>query len=230
MKKRQIKILKYIIKEYIKSGHPVSSSLLSEKYKLNLSPATLRIEMAELMEEGYLFQPWTSAGRIPTEKAYRFFIKDLYESKLPERIEKKLEKVFLKKEEEKILREIGRLMAEISQNLSILSRREEVFWQGLSYLLSQPEFSTSDQTLEVIETFEQLCECVESKIFHFQPKREEVKVYIGKENPFGKDGNLSLILGSLEDGLIGILGPLRMDYQRNVALVKRTKELIEERI
>ncbi len=231
MKKRQRKILRYIVKEYIKSGQPVSSGLLSEKYKLNISPATVRIEMAQLTEEGYLFQPWTSAGRVPTEKAYRFFIKELYELKLPERIEEKLERVFVKnKEEEEILKEIGRLIAKISQNVSILLKKEEMFWQGLSYLLSQPEFSTSEQTLEAVESFEYLCDSLEKKISNFQTDQQGIRVYIGKENPFGKDGNLSLIVGSLEDGLVGILGPIRMDYQKNLALVKKTKELIEERI
>ena len=70
---RQQKILELIVKNYVKNSKPVSSKLLTQK-KLELSSATLRNEMMELEKTGYLNQPHTSAGRVPTEKAYRFFI------------------------------------------------------------------------------------------------------------------------------------------------------------
>jgi len=70
---RQQKILELIVKNYVKNSKPVSSKLLTQK-KLELSSATLRNEMMELEQAGYLSQPHTSAGRMPTEKAYRFFI------------------------------------------------------------------------------------------------------------------------------------------------------------
>ena len=63
-------ILQTIIKEHVKTAQPVSSGLLVEKYKLGVSPATVRNDMMELEEEGYIFQPHTSAGRIPTIWAY----------------------------------------------------------------------------------------------------------------------------------------------------------------
>ena len=79
MTERQQKILELIVKDYVKNSKPVSSKLLTQK-KLGLSSATLRNEMMGLEQTGYLNQPHTSAGRIPTEKAYRFFI-NLSESK-----------------------------------------------------------------------------------------------------------------------------------------------------
>jgi transcriptional regulator of heat shock response len=75
MTNRQEKILNTIIKEYVKKPQPVSSKILAQK--LGLSSATLRNEMMELEKLGYLNQPHTSAGRIPTEKAYRIFINSL---------------------------------------------------------------------------------------------------------------------------------------------------------
>ena len=87
MTDRQQKILELIVKNYVKNSKPVSSRLLTQK-RLGLSSATLRNEMMELEQTGYLNQPHTSAGRIPTEKAYRFFI-NLSESKteLPAKID-----------------------------------------------------------------------------------------------------------------------------------------------
>jgi transcriptional regulator of heat shock response len=82
MTKRQEKLLQVIVKEYVRNPKPVSSKTLAQKYKLGLSSATIRNEMKELEKQGYLIQPHTSAGREPTEKAYRLFIKSLEDRKV----------------------------------------------------------------------------------------------------------------------------------------------------
>ena len=74
MEKRLKKLLNIIIGEHQETAEPVGSKLLSDKYKLNVSPATVRNDMAKLEKEGYIYQPYTSAGRVPTEKAYKHFI------------------------------------------------------------------------------------------------------------------------------------------------------------
>lgn len=224
MKKRQEKVLKYLIKEYVKSAKPVSSQMLFEKYNLNISPATIRWEMVELTENGYLYQPYASAGRVPTEKAYRFFIEKFCEPRLSPTIEQKIEEIFQERNEREVLRALGRLMSLVSKNISILFFEGEVFWQGLSYLLSQPEFDDQKESLRVIRTFEEIYQ----DIYKNDDLGKEIKVYIGRENPFVKDENLSLIIGGLEDGIVGILGPTRMDYQKNIALVEKAREILKE--
>lgn len=224
MEKRKEKVLKYTVKEYIKTAEPVSSQTLVEKYHLNASSATIRWDMVELTEEGYLWQPYCSAGRIPTEKAYRFFIKKFCQPRLSSEIEKKIEEAFLNENNrEEAIRKLGRLMAFVSKNLSILLLGKEFFWQGLSYLLSQPEFYEPEEILEMVEAFEELYDKIEEEEIN-----NEIKIYIGKDNPFSRDEDLSLILGGFEDGVVGILGPIRMDYPRNIALVKKVKEILEE--
>lgn len=74
MKKRQEEILKAVVKDYINLAEPVGSKIIYEKYNLGISPATIRNELSELEEEGYLVQPHTSAGRVPTDKGYRFYV------------------------------------------------------------------------------------------------------------------------------------------------------------
>lgn len=81
---RKIKILKAIIRTYLETGEPVGSRTISKYTDLNLSSATIRNEMADLEEMGYIIQPHTSAGRIPSDKGYRFYVDQLVEEKTRE--------------------------------------------------------------------------------------------------------------------------------------------------
>ena len=74
---RKIKILDAIIRNYLETGEPVGSRTISKYTDLNLSSATIRNEMADLEELGYILQPHTSAGRIPSDKGYRFYVDHL---------------------------------------------------------------------------------------------------------------------------------------------------------
>lgn len=85
---RKMKILQAIIHNYILNGEPVGSRTISKKYSLGVSAATIRNEMSDLEELGYLFQPYTSAGRIPSDKAYRLYVDSLVQFKSIENEEK----------------------------------------------------------------------------------------------------------------------------------------------
>ena len=74
---RKVKILKAIISNYLETGEPVGSRTISKYTDLNLSSATIRNEMADLEEMGYIIQPHTSAGRIPTQQGYRYYVDNL---------------------------------------------------------------------------------------------------------------------------------------------------------
>ena len=81
LSERKLKILQAIISDYIKTAEPVGSRTLSKQEGLNYSPATIRNEMADLEEMGYILQPHTSAGRIPSDKGYRFYVDHLMKEK-----------------------------------------------------------------------------------------------------------------------------------------------------
>jgi len=227
MKERQEKLLKYIVREYIRNAKPVSSQLLERKYNLGVSSATIRNEMAELTEKGYLIQPHTSAGRVPTEKAYKFYIKKCCQPKLSKFAERKLKRAFkIEEEMEEMLREIGKVLAWISKNLSILIFEEEMVWEGLSQLASQPEFLEIEKIHKLLEVFEEICNEIELESIL---NGEEVKVFIGKDTPFKRERDLSLVVGGIKKrGAAMILGPMRMDYEKNIALIEKTKRLFEE--
>lgn len=85
---RQKTLLLLIIRDYIESAQPVGSKRLAEHYRINLSSATIRNEMAALTEMGYLRQPHTSAGRVPTEEGYRYFVAQMMnQAELPESVQ-----------------------------------------------------------------------------------------------------------------------------------------------
>jgi heat-inducible transcriptional repressor len=120
---RQKEVLKYIIQSFILTATPVGSRHLSKRTRLGLSPATIRNVMADLEEQGYISHPHISAGRIPTDKGYRFYVGGLvgYEHLTPkeqENIHKDLEGI---KETDELMKETSRLVSRISKQLSIVS-------------------------------------------------------------------------------------------------------------
>ncbi|MCR5684646.1 MAG: heat-inducible transcriptional repressor HrcA [Lachnospiraceae bacterium] len=108
---RKVKILQAIIKNYLDTGEPVGSRTISKYTDLNLSSATIRNEMADLEELGYIVQPHTSAGRIPSDKGYRFYVDSLMEDKIEEvnnmraELEEKADKI------ENLLKHVAKLLA-----------------------------------------------------------------------------------------------------------------------
>ena len=74
LNERKMKILKAVVKDYIETAEAVGSRTISKKHNLGVSAATIRNEMADLEELGYLVQPHTSAGRVPTEKGYKLYV------------------------------------------------------------------------------------------------------------------------------------------------------------
>ncbi len=117
LSERKLKILQAIISDYVKSAEPVGSRTLSKKYELGISPATIRNEMADLEEMGYLTHPHTSAGRVPSDKAYRLYVNALMEKKELSKEEKNIIAERLKSnisEFEKVIEHAASILSEIT--------------------------------------------------------------------------------------------------------------------
>ncbi|MCP4481664.1 MAG: heat-inducible transcription repressor HrcA [bacterium] len=115
---RKSHILHLVIKEYIKNGNPVSSKLLCEKYKPGYSSATIRNDLATLEKKGYLTHPYTSAGRIPTDEGYRYYIKDLMEiQRLTHEEERRIKNEFNNQmiELDKVMHQTSKMLAMVSE-------------------------------------------------------------------------------------------------------------------
>jgi len=217
---RKKNLLEIIIKEYVQTANPVSSGSLVEKYKLAFSPATVRNEMMELEEEGYIYQPHTSAGRTPTEKAYKFFLLDLLKAKkkhLRESEKKNLDLVFA--HDEASYKKTAKAIAEIS-NLAVFwaFHKNDLYYTGLSNLFSQPEFKQLDMVHDFSEVIDRLEEIIDES---FESLKDGEQVFIGGENPFGNFLSTALLKykKNKQSGVFGIIGPIRMDYEKNLALL-----------
>ncbi|MCM1187311.1 MAG: heat-inducible transcriptional repressor HrcA [Lachnoclostridium sp.] len=121
MDERKTKILQVIIRNYLETGEPVGSRTISKYTDLNLSSATIRNEMADLEEMGYILQPHTSAGRIPSDKGYRFYVDTLMEAKEREMVEMK--DMLLERQDklEMVLKQVAKVLAQNTQYAAMIS-------------------------------------------------------------------------------------------------------------
>ncbi len=237
--KRQEQILTAVIKEYTESASPVASNTLVKKYEFCLSPATIRTEMTRLEKIGFLYQPYTSAGRIPTDKGYRYFIDKLMEAytlscKDQNLIQREL--LELKTKYNRLVKNTARILASLSDNLGLSSVLDlELFHgAGINKLIAEPEFTDSKDFAQMTETLDWFDENIE-RLFE-SLTTQAPQIYIGQENPLIKNlptkkPNYSMVIAGFqfpsgEKGLVAIIGPKRMKYARNVSLVRYVTELL----
>ncbi len=239
MTDRQEIILGAIVREYVESATPVSSALLAEKYDFELSPATIRAEMLSLEEKGYLFQPHTSAGRIPTDAGFRYFVDELMEERvlgLREQKALQAEVLKLKAQNRMLARQTAKLLSLMSDNLALsgLIDSKDFYKSGTQKLLSKPEFNNLDSVCKLAEVLDYLDENVED-LWKRVGRGERVAIFIGSESPIGGAGECSMVvsrydLPSGEEGMLAIIGPKRMEYSRNVSLIDYFKRLLSENL
>lgn len=324
---RRRTVLGLVIRDYVASAQPVGSQRLVQQYGLAYSPATVRNELAALEKLGYLTHPHTSAGRVPTEKGYRYFVECLLgETPLPlsdqRMIRHQFHQASLEMEQwvhlaaavlanitrsaalatvPKALRcrfkhlelisvrdnavllvlvllggivkqqmlhlekplaqedlsrlsnqlndmlaqadvaeiearlahgpalatEAGRLVADIMHQVDCRSS-DRIFSEGLTYLLSEPEFADSEEARRIVQVLEQ--RPLLDAILEEMRERNGVQVLIGGEGRWAELSQASLVLSSYGDeevsGMLGVLGPLRMAYARTISAVRYVAELM----
>lgn len=235
MTDRQEIILGAIVREYIESALPVSSALLAERYDFDLSSATLRAEMLLLEEEGYLYQPHTSAGRIPTDSGFRYFVDKLMEERplsLREQKALQVEVLKLKAQNKMLARQTAKMLSAMSDSLALsgLIGSEDFYKSGTQKLLSKPEFNNLDSVCKMAEVLDYLDENVEDLWKNLKGGTGS-EIFIGKEGPIGSADECSMVvsrynLESGEEGILAIIGPKRMEYSRNVSIIDYFKKLL----
>lgn len=234
MTERHETILSAIIKEYVSTATPVGSSMIVDKYKLDLSSATVRNIMNDLEQAGYIFQPHTSAGRVPTDNGYRYFVDSLMQEKELGKGEQRAlqaEVLKLKAEKNRLAKTMAKMLAAMSDNVALsgLIDSDSVWDFGMTKLLEQPEFKETDHVCQVASLLEQIDENVDK--LSKQAENREIEVYIGEENPLGRAEHCSMIISGIEfpsgeKGVIAVVGPKRMCYGKNISLVKYVKKLL----
>ncbi|NDC22463.1 transcriptional regulator, partial [bacterium] len=189
MTPRQQKILSAIVEQYAEVASPVGSNLLAKVFKV--SSATIRSEMSELERLGFIMQPHTSAGRIPTDKGYRFYVNHITEGIQPKHLENRAQKALTARVQnagapERMIRNAVDTLVELTHNLGIATIGNQLYISGLSNLFGQPEFANSirmgAENRNNVQQVAQLLDNLEPWLREAAPN-EPLSVYIGSENP-----------------------------------------------
>lgn len=330
--KRKENILQIIIEEYISSANPIASKSIAANYKLNVSPATIRNDIADLAEEGYVKRSHLSAGAIPTDKGYRYYVESIdLKNKLTRSEQRKLQRLLADStgEVEQMVRIVAAFLAHLVHNVALvsppkmvhgrfkhidlvslqdfivllimvleksrlinriitfsrnisqdelttianklnssyegksgteivnmtvpLSDEEEVITQcvldiieqenehecnkpyleGLHLMLNQPEFTASEQIVNLIEILEE--KAWWESLISPELTSGSIKVIIGKENTDTAWQDLSLIIREYgipdrAQGVIGVIGPKRIDYGKAIYSVDLLSTLLSKSI
>lgn len=235
LSERQIDLLSAIIKEYIDSSEPVGSLDLVKKYNLKFSAATVRNEMAKLIDDGFLQMPHTSSGRIPTPMAYRFFLEEVMEEEdvpVLQEIAMKQKMWPTRFEFEKLLRNSVLSLADLTKELAIATTKDgHVIHAGAVNVLDNKEFwdiNVAKSALYLLDNYELL-----EKIFQKSPfGATDIKCVIGDELGYDNLDDCCVVFSNYDlgerSGYVAVLGPSRMNYARVIPAVRYTKNLIEE--
>lgn len=224
---RQNQLFKAMVEEYVSTAHPIASGALAKAFALDVSPATVRNDMAVLEEQGLITQPHTSAGRIPTAKGYQYYVEEFVANiDLPGAQQRKLEQA-LAQEMEDTVKRMARMAADLSMEAVFMSGPGQyTFYTGMSNVLKQPEFADRELMLSLSAVMDSLDEMVDSMARQAGP---EIEVLIGNDNPWSPE--LSVIVTEYrtrggDTGVIGLLGPMRMTYKQNMAVIKTMQSIL----
>ena len=226
---RQEKILAQIIEEYAETASPVGSVTMAKLF--GVSPATIRAEMARLEAYGLIAQPHTSAGRVPTDAGYRFYVNHMAEN--PDNNENREMHVMEKRvssqsRADAAIRGAVDSLVELTGNLGLATIDGQLYLSGMSRLFMQPEFVDVARVQAVAKLLDNL----EPWLREAAPG-EPLNIFIGHENPIGKNSEVSLIISKFvspfsDNSYIGVLGPTRQNYFRVMSLVKYAGKMLEE--
>ncbi|MFW6109836.1 MAG: hypothetical protein ACOC6Q_00170 [Patescibacteria group bacterium] len=230
---RQKRLLCDVVEEFIEEAEPIGSKRLVERCGLDISPATVRNEMARLIEEGLLDKPHASAGRFPTTMGFRFYINELMEeNELPV-----IEEVSLKQRlwphrfsAADLWYETANALADSTKGLSIVLAKERVFSSGAVNVLDHPEFFDIDVTKTALHLLDHP-ELLE-ELFDRAELSEGVHTLVGAELGLTHLEPCGLVFSPIElregYGVVGVLGPNRMEYYKVIPRVRYVSGLLRE--
>jgi heat-inducible transcriptional repressor len=226
MDSRKHQLLTMVIESYIKNAEPVGSKFLVSFGGLDFGEATVRNELRALEEEGFLMHPHTSAGRIPTEKGYRYYVDqlNLEKNNFPKQdYQTLLSSVSAEEDYELSRKNLAKAVVELSQETVIIAfSPDKIYYTGLANLFNKTEFGNVEKVANISAMFD---DCEQYLEDFFNKVEESPRYFIGSENPF--DEMLSVISARFgKEGIVALLGPKRMDYKYNFSLIKKLLEII----
>ena len=234
---RKQKILGAVVTDYLHTAEPVSSHKLSSKYLKDISPATIRNELSDLEDEGFLTHPHTSAGRIPSDLGYRYFVDQLMKIKglTPKEIEF-IKRQFLSSRGniEELLHTTLKVAASLSHLLAVVTAPNmpfKVISSGLSNIARQPEFTDPEHIRNILSLMEH--EDLISQIMEEDSAEGVVTIKIGAEIKHKLIKDCSLVVSRYRlpnhfAGTVSILGPTRMTYDKVTSIVDTVSKSLRD--
>ena len=226
MNARQEELLTLVIEKYIETAQPIGSKFLVSEAGLDWSEATVRNELRELEERGFLTHPHTSAGRIPTDAGYKFYLDktDWEKLKVGKKETEALESFFGFEDKIQAQKNLAKVLAAITQETVILAfSTNSIYYTGLSNLFSKPEFVELGIVGDISQVFDRCEDCIPG---FYDLVSQDVKFFLGAEHPFGN--MLSAASFKFGDSLLVLLAPTRTDYKRNYSLLQLVKEILNK--
>lgn len=235
MKERTLQILSALIQDFVETANPVASKHLLTHQKFEISSATIRNEFAILEEIGYIKSPHVSAGKIPTQQGYRFYVDELLEKYQEEQsvhnvFERYIKQYKIEKSKEVVF-DMLRLLAQLSHNVAFATiDNDKTAYIGISHVLRSPEFiqdpEKAAQIVEILEGQERL----RNMFLALDLPLKDIRIFIGEENLLQEISSCAMLVAKFKkDGIsghIGILGPMRMRYGFNKALIENVLEML----
>jgi transcriptional regulator of heat shock response len=235
---RQKLLLRSIIKEFIETAQEVGSVTLTEKYKLDVSPATIRNEMARLAELGILEKSHASSGRKPTSIAIKWFLTEI-NSELEDLdtiiMASIRENMFqLRFNVDKLLSEAVISLSKLTNNTALAMYSNRRYIAGISEFLDQPEYQDLQRLKKILTIMEDYNAL--SSLFSRYEDTDEVRVLVGEETGIDLFANSAVAFAPIKvhnsgRGYISVIGPNRMNYARVIPalhyIVSNIREMVE---
>lgn len=233
---RQRKLLRSVVEKYIDTAEPVGSETIEKEAGLGVSPATIRNDMVRLTKMGYLRQPHTSAGRVPTSATIKMYVGELMVEKamsVKDEVEIKEHLWDHRYNFDKLIREATHELADKTGALAVATTNEgDVYSSGMANILDMPEFYDIDLTkavLSIIDQFEML-----DRVFSIaMPAEKTINIVLGDETDMDYMDQCGFVYthfdaGTRHQGTLAVIGPCRLNYSAVYPTLRYFSNLIGE--
>lgn len=234
---RQIQILRAIVEKYMETAEPVGSDTIDKKFNFGVSPATIRNEMVYLSRQGYLRKPHSSAGRVPTSMAIKFYVRELMREKdlsVADEVSVK-ERIWSNRSQmNELCLEAARVIAERTNSIGLVFVEEDnrLYHSGYAHILAFPEFSNIDVARTVLTLIEESRSVQE--IFESAHGEEPVHVVLGEDLGNQYLQPVSFVFTEVPSShgpySLSAIGPARIDYAYVIPMMKYFRGLLSELI
>ncbi len=233
---RKDRVLSIAVTQYIQTVSPVSSNCIVREYMSDFSSATIRNILAELEFDGYLTHPHTSAGRVPTQKGYRYYVDHLMDEihiLAEEKARIKVEYEREQRELESLLEKTSELITHMTQYTSIISIdgcENKLFCHGTGFVVGYPEYQDLNKIQSILETLDEKKNLLE--VIN-RTQKGKIEVLIGEEIACDDIDSCSLVVSQYQSkngasGRLAVLGPTRMNYNRVIGSLEYLSDVLEE--